>query len=671
MSSDTQDGSADSGYLPEHQGKGANTTNPSGYTPTDDERKTIRMVDDLYKKAKQHRQKYDQKWLEYYKFFRGKQWKEQRPSYRHSEVINMVFQSIQSTVPIQTDARPRLQFVPRAPQDTELSEILNKVSEAEWDKNNWLQVLTEIIYESNFYGTGYGSMEVDVKGDDGLPAKVFRSRDPFYQYPDPSAYDINTTFGPQKCKYYIEAEPVDLEVLKREHPDKAQWIKPDVVDLAGGSKTNVDKIRFKSPVDNRTFLDTNTGYDITDRNQALKITCYIAPGEYESESMKNDFDPVSDKPMVHPGDPDPMGLSIGQANQMATVGMQGDGKSGAEPKYPNGRKIIMCSGIILEDRENPYDDSKIPFIKLNNYILPREFYGISEIEQLMGPNKIYNKIMSFTLDVLTLMGNPIWVVDSNSGIDTDNLFNRPGLIVEKEAGTHAERVSGVELQPYILPLLDRVKQMFDGISGSTDITRGVEPQDVTAASAISDLQEAAQTRLRLKARHLDAFLQQFGQMWTSRTFQFMDVPQIYRISAEDGHKYFKFHVETVSDGEGNPIKDDMGQPMRKAVIRNFIQDPQSGKISEDINAMDFQLNGKFDVKVATGSSLPFAKDERDNKLFKLYSIQAPPEGGIIDAQEVLKGIEFPNWETVMNRMQQRQQAMAQQQQQGPPPPPGH
>lgn len=616
------------------------------------------MVDDLYKKSKQHRQKYDQKWLEYYKFFRGKQWKEQRPSYRHSEVINMVFQSIQSTVPIQTDSRPRLQFVPRSPQDTELSEILNKVSEAEWDKNNWLEVLTEIIYESNFYGIGYGSMEVDVKGEDGLPAKVFRSRDPFYQYPDPSAYDINTSFGPQKSKYYIEAEPVDIEVLKREHPDKAQWIKPDVVDLTGGSKTNVDKIRFKSPVDNRTFLDTNTGYDITDRNQALKITCYIAPGEYETETLSNNSDPINDQALIGTADP-----------IQANVGMLGDGKSGAEPKFPNGRKIVLCSGILLEDVENPYDDSKIPFAKLNNYILPREFFGISEIEQLMGPNKVYNKVFSFVLDVLTLMGNPIWVVDSDTGIDTDNLFNRPGLVVEKEPKTEAVRLEGVQLQSYILPLLDRVKSAFDQISGATDLTRGVEPTNDLSGVSIDSLQEAAQTRLRLKARNLDGFLQKIGQMWVSRTFQFNDVPQIYRISAEDGHKYFKFHVETQNDLEGNPLKDDLGQPIRKAVIRDYVQDPSTGKVSEDLNAREFQLNGKFDVKISTGSSLPFAKNEKSNVALKLYQAAAPPGGGIIDAEEVLKANEYPNWEVVLQRMQQKQAQMAQQQ--GPPPPPGH
>lgn len=644
----------DSEFLPEHQSpKQANTTNPTGYTPTPEEQKTLKLVDRLYKKAKQHKSKYDGKWLEYYKFFRGKQWKEQRPSYRHSEVINLVFQSIQSTVPIQTDSRPRLEFVPENPVDTDFAEIMNKVCESDWERGNWLYILTEIVYEANFYGRGFGSMEVELDTNNGQPDIIFASKDPFYQFPDPAAQDCNV-----KNKFWTEAEPVDIEVLKKDYPDKAQFIKPDVTELDSGDKTSIDKQRFKSPVDNKTLLDSKSSYDTSDRQQCLKLTTYISPKFYEDEDAQ---------------DPDP--VSTGGSGQMAAPleGGLPEPKLAQKPKCGNGRKIVTSAGLVLYDGENPYDDKKFPYAGLTNYLLPREFWGISEVEQLMGPNKIYNKVLSFTLDVMTLMGNPIWIVDNTAGIDTDNLFNRPGLVVEKEPNSQVTRESGVELQPYILPLLDKVGKMFDNLSGSKDVTKPAgDGEDLPSGDAIDAIQEAAQTRLRLKARHMDAFLQQLGQLYIERVMQFYTAPRIVRTTGDDGgFKYFKFHVETMLDEAGNEICDQYGKAKKQAVVRNYVQNLDTGKISESLEAENYEIHGQLSVRTSTGSSLPFAKGEKVNKAMKLYTLAPPPGGGVIDAEELLKAIEYPNWEAVLQRMKENQAQLAQQQAQmaqaGPPP----
>jgi hypothetical protein len=310
--------------------------------------------------------------------------------------------------------------------------------------------------------------------------------------------------------------------------------------------------------------------------------------------------------------------------------------TGQQLKYPNGKKIVVCNGVVLESGPNPYDDGEWPYQRWPNYILPREFWGISEIEQLEGPQKTFNKLVSFVLDVLTLMGNPIWVVDNTSGVDTENIFNRPGLIIEKEAGSEVRREEGVQLQPYVLQLIDRMKEWFDQVNGSNDITRGINPGGVTAASAIADLQNAAQTRIRQKSRNLDAYLQNLGQQYVSRVFQFYTAPQVFRLTNNQGvNKYFKFHVQTDETGT------------RKAMVENYNEQGLSQGIKEH------QARGNFDVRVTTGSSLPFNKAEKEQRLYGLFDRQ------IIDGEEVLKGLDYPNYEAIQMRMQQKAMEAAQ------------
>lgn len=615
------------GMLDEHapRPKDDDSNNPPSYEPTGDERRTIKLVEKLFEKAKKHRALYDEKWLDYYRFFRGKQWKDQRPSYRHSEVVNLVFRTIQSMVPIQVDSRPRFEFLPQEPADQELAEILNQVAEADWVKNNWGEQLLEVIYDSNFYGTGLSKMVArELLGTLRL---VYESADPFYSFPDPDARDTN-----KDCGWFIYAEPTDVAKVKRRYSDKRDFIKPDLQDLLKGAKTDFAPIKFRSPVDNKVVMEGGNTQDLVEKDKALLITCWMS-----AEFLRDEFEEVA-KEIKDP-----------ETGSTETIYEQ-------VARYPNGRKVVICNGVLLEDAPLGYDDGEIPFQRYANYLLPREFWGISEVEQLEGPQKTFNKLVSFALDVLTIMGNPIWVVSTDSGVDPENLTNRPGLIVEKNPGSEVERKEGAQLQPFVLQMIDRMAEWFDSIGGSQDVTRGVQPTGVTAASAISTLQEAAQTRIRQKARNLDYYLQNVGLQYLSRLFQFKTAPEIYRITNKDGsQQYFRMHVEhydktakAIDPATGLPVQvptGEMGKRMHVQPVGPSGYDPTQARV--------YEVRAEFDVKVSTGSTLPFAKAEKEQRLLNLF------DRGIVDDAEVLKGIDYPNWEAVLQRMEQKKAAQAQ------------
>jgi hypothetical protein len=570
--------------------------------------KLVRKINKWYEKAQRHREKFDHSWLDHYRFFRGRQWKEKRPSYRHSAVFNLVWRVIQSQVPILTDAQPRIEFLPQEPQDREFAEILSQVAEFDWEKRNWTLELAEALYDANIYGTAFGSIMFDEKAEFGLGAVDFDAVDPFYVYPDPGAKDI------KDADYLIIAEPMLTEKIKAKYPKFKEQVKADLQDFDAEERKNLDNIRFRSPVDNKTLLEGTSSVENIDQDLGLLLTVW-----FKDSAVKK-------------------------------------GKKGEDDRleFPKGRKVVMHNNVIMEDIPNPYQDGRFPYAKLVNYIDPHQFWGISEVENIEGPQQIYNKVFSFVLDVLTLTGNPIWIVDSASGIDVDNLLNQPGAILEPNPGSEVRRVEGTQLQPYVFQLLEKVEDVIDQVAGDRDVSRGVKPEGVTAARAIEALQDTAQTRLRQKSRFLDAFIEDIGRMYAHRALQFYTVPRVFRITNEQGsEQFFRLSVENV-------FGSDEGDVSQIATVTDLGVNELGEQVQGD--ERQFIISAEMDIKVSTGSALPFAKAERTSTALQLFDRQ------VIDAEEVLDVVEWPNKEAVLERMRQQQEAAAlaeAQAQQGP------
>src|SRR3990167_1119186 len=577
--------------LEEHAPRDGNASEKesSFYIPDEEEKKQVTKLNSLFQRAKKYRERYDYAWPDYYKLFRGRQWKEQRPSYRSSEVINIIWQSIQSSVPILTDAKPKFEFSPKEPSDREFAELMNEVAASDWQSKKWLYTLHEVIYDANILGTGLSSLTFSPEENE----IVYKSIDPFYFFPDPDAENLS-----YKCGYTCVAEPEAVEKLRAKAPsEKSHAIRTDITDFTAQNRIELSAVKYHSPSSDQLYVETS-GYDNHNQQEVLVKTFYIKD---ESTLDVEETDDAGQKTFIR------------------------------KKKFPNGRKSVVVNDMLLYDDETGYDDDKVyPYQLLTNYMLSRQFWGISDLEALEGPQRIFNKLISYVLDTLYLTGNPIWIVDTTSGIDTDNLTNQPGLIVEKEPGSEVRREAGVALQPYVLSLIDRLRPWFDQIAGSQDITRGLPTGGVTAASAIENLQNAAQTRLRLKIRNMDAYLQDFGQTYVSRVLQFYDAPRVFRLTNKDGSKkFFKMHIEK-------------GENSHRAVVQGYSDD---GMILPGIK--EIELKGNLDVTVTTSSSLPFAKSEQEQKLFQLF------DRGIIDSEEVLKSMEYPNWELIADRMKQK------------------
>lgn len=597
--------------LSEHAKLGDPTKVDDDQSPED--RQCVAKVLKEFEKLKKHRSKYDYNWLHYYKMWRGDQWDGiKMPKHRQRECINMIWQTVQANMPLQTDARPRIQFVAEEPSDIEFANVLNEVMEADWERGNWLVPLSEIILDGYIYGTGYGSLVYDQEADFGMGSAQFESEDPFYLYPDNEAREINDN----RSKIFIKAEPVDTDSLKREFPEFEDKIKSDIDSDIQSSKTSLNDYTARTSNSDRDMPDVSflTGKQKTTPRTML-ITAWMKPDETEEVESEE----------------------IGENGEIQN-------KVIIKKVYPFGRVIKIANGLKIFEGTLT-ESGRFPFMKYVNYMLPREFFGVSEVEQLESPQRVFNKILNAAIEIMNLMGNPIWVISTDSGIDPNKLINRTGLVVEKEPGSEVRREHGIELNATIFPLLDRLESWFDKIGGNQEVSRGQAPASITASSAIEQLMDAARTRIKQKQRNLDAMVRDMGRQYVDIVLENYTKSRVFRVTNDQtGTKYFKFRVDKV-------LVDGKTQLVGK--IRNYIQnDGESIAMSDE--EKEFFISGRFDVKVNTGTSLPFAVADKENKSFALF------DRGIIDEEEVLNNIEYPNKEQVIQKLMERKAAMQQQ-----------
>ena len=598
--------------IPEHGALGPELKPESDQSPEAVE--TVLMVMKKFKKLKKHRSRYDKNWMHYYKMFRGDQWHDVRmPRFRQKEVINLVWQSIQSSMPLQTDARPRPIFIPEEPNDKPLAAVLNKVMESDWERNNWLNTLSEIILDGYIYGTSYGEVSYNEEADYGMGSVEWESEDPFYLYPDNEARQVND----KRSEIFIKAEPVDTDRLKKEYPEWKDKIKEDIKDTIQSSKTALNDVGLRQSNSDLDMPDA-TFYGGSDEGmgKTLLITAYMKPDE--TEEIECDDEDENGEPIK---------------------------KYITKKVYPFGRVIKIANGILLEEEELP-NNGLFPFVKYINYMLPREFFGVSEVEQLESPQRVFNKILNASLEIMNLMGNPVWITSTDSGVDPHKIVNRTGLVIEKEPRSEVTRVDGIQLSPAALSLIDRMEVWFNNIAGTQDVSRGEAPASVTAASAIEQLMDASRTRIKQKQRNLDLTVRDFALHWVDAVFENYTKSRIFRVTDDkDSTQYFKFRVEK----RVNPFtqKEEM-----VAIIRDFVE-REDGTVAMSEEDREYMITGRFDVRVNTSSALPFAVADREQKTFALY------DRGIIDEKEVLDQIDYPNKEEVLKRLEERKQAEAQ------------
>jgi len=320
------------------------------YNPTAEEKADIDLVMKSLDSAKEARKKWDKNWDTYERYYDGEQWINKRAEGKAMPVSNVIFQVIQTIVPIMTDAQPGFDVGAKTPQDYDFADMLSTLVHNWWNIRNMNNTIVETIMEQCFYGNGVQKIIWDESLEGGLGDVRVDDLDPRDVWVPKDAIDFN-----KNCSFVIHRMCKPLGEVRRLFPERADFIfsTGESKEKEKGQLQNFDgNVQLVTPIDKKAKdipLDTGGGYDSSKVVEFYE--CWI-----DDESLEN----IEQEDKDNPG-------------KMKTI---------QKKRFPNGKIITVTSNrVLLQSAESPRKDGLKPFVRYPDMIRPKRFYADGVIKQ--------------------------------------------------------------------------------------------------------------------------------------------------------------------------------------------------------------------------------------------------------------------------------------------------
>ena len=243
------------------------------------------------------------------------------------------------------------------------------------------------------------------------------------------------------------------------------------------------------------------------------------------------------------------------------------------PMFPKGGLVTMLGEQIVQVvSQYPYNHGEFPFCKLDA-IPSGKFYAESPITDLVPVQREYNRRRSQIIEAANLMGKPKLLYAKGS-LDINKVTSEPGQGIPYLPGFPApQQMNLAPLPGHVMQEVQQLQQDMDDLSGQTEISRGSNPSQVTAATALSYLQEQNDTKLADTISSLEEGVEKMGRLILSYVSQYWTTGRVVRIVGADGA--FDAQVYKGADLGGNlDVRVEAGSalPQSKAAKQAFVMD---------------------------------------------------------------------------------------------------
>ena len=438
-------------------------TQSQGHVPSDKDRKLLKYMERMFDSSKRSRAHKVPRWRRNEELYNGDFFKPFKiPKYKTRVVANTIHSIVETIYSILTDRPPKVDIMPKTEEQVERAKLAQEAVESEMRKNKADSAVNHMKRDALMYGNGFLKMSYS-EGEIS-----YTIPDIYTVFVDPLATNIEDT----KC--IIFATPTYLRDVKEKYE-------------------NGNKVQSEGKLDEfKSFIRAHA--DSSGIGQATTASgTGTADGSTEtgvsSSDVRTDY------------------MSISPTDDVDEKELYGGQVLLKEAWHYMNDKLYLTTWagkVLLQHTEAPTEF--IPVVMFKNYADGHHFWGKGEPE-IVEPLAVGTAILlSQSLDNVIYHGNPAWVMSKSMAKTPGNRpSDKPGQVFWTN-GPHevVNRLPAGNISASNLPLAQYMMQLTDTISGIHDITQGRNPSGVTAARAISALQEASQQIIRAKERDVGA-----------------------------------------------------------------------------------------------------------------------------------------------------------------------
>lgn len=290
--------------------------------------------------------------------------------------------------------------------------------------------------------------------------------------------------------------------------------------------------------------------------------------------------------------------------------------------YPDGAMIAIANDTLLARHDGwIFQHGEYPYTKFG-HIPTGRFYTDSSIPDLIPLQKEFNRTRSQIIEAKNRMAKPQLLAPRGS-VDPNKITSEPGLIIQYTPGfTPPTPLPLTALPAYVIQELERNITDMSDIVGQHEISKGQTPPGVTAATAISFLQEQDDTMLAGTIQSMEEGVEKIGRHFLSHVNEYWTAERKVRVVGDNGlYETFLFTQKSIKQNTDLKIEAGSAMPRSRAAKQAFIMelgklgwiDPnramryldmaETGRLYEEMQT-DMRHAQRENLRMAVGEQVP-------------------------------------------------------------------